>query len=306
MQTSSVTLGTLIDRALYELEAPAERGAPLVMGSDFLENTTDTQFTLSTGELSVSDIAEFGSELVLVTAKSADVDPIYTVSRGYYGTAKAVQAAGDLGSKNPQFARRRVADAVDRALPRLEALGVPMITSATMSRTADLRQLELPATCRQVLQVLYVNATSGRVLELEGWFQYDTVPTGVSSTGKLLMLPWYVKNSDSLHLVYSTPYVWATASFPDETATLTLPIGAEELPSTYAAAMMVAGREVSRQELDRSEEFSRTSNLQQNSGGALVRATWQNFYRTLDEVRRVVTFEVPTARPLRTRPKVRI
>lgn len=305
MQTTSVTLGTLVDRALYELEAPAERGAPLVMGSNHLENTTDTDFTLSVGELSASDIVEFGSELVLVTAKSADVTPIYTCSRAYYGTTAAIHAAASLGSKNPQFARRRVADAIDRALPRLEALGVPMIVSATVSRVAGLRQVELPAAVRQVLQVLYVNTTSGRILELDGWFAYDTVPTAVSSTGKILMLPWYVLDDDDLHLVYSTPYAW-TGAYPDEAATVTLPVGAEELPSSYAAAMMIAGREVSRQELDRAEEFSRTSPLQQGSGGALVRATWQNFYRSLDEVRRVVQFEVPTVRPLRTRPKVRI
>ena len=261
MQTTTVTLATLIDRAVYEIEAPAERGTPLVLGSNFLENVTDTGFTLTAGALQVSDIAEFGSELVLISAKSSDLVPIYTCSRGYYGTVAAVHAENDVGLANPQWARRRVADMVARGLPRLEALGVPLIGSVTLNRTAGLRQLELPAEVRQVLQVLYNNETSGRILELDGWFQYDTVPTGISSTGKVLMVPYYVEDSDDLHIVYSEPYVWGTAAFPSETATVTLPVGSEDLPARYAAAMMVSGREVARQDLDRAEEWVHTARL---------------------------------------------
>lgn len=304
MQTATVTLGSLVDRALFEVEAPSERGMPLVMGSNHLENTTDTQFTLTSGSLNPSDLAEFGSELVLVTERSEDVDPIYTVARGYYGTTKAVHAAGTVGAANPQFSRRRTADFIDRALTRLEALGVPLVEAEEMERETGKRHVVLPAEVRQVLQVLYLNETSGRVLELDGWFQYDTVPTATSPTGKLLMLPWYVADSDVLQVVYSTPYTWL-GGFPDEAATVTLPVGAVDLPAAYAAAMLMSGREVSRGQLDRAEEWTQTEPLRGQGGTALVRLKWQEFYRTLDEARRVTSFEVPTHRPLVKRPKVR-
>lgn len=298
MQTTTVSLGDLVDRALYEIEAPAERGVPLVLGSNHLENATDTQFTLTGGVLQVNDVAEFGSELVLVTAKSADLTPVYTVSRGYYNTTAAAHAAGSTGQANPQFPRRRVAEFVDRALVRLEGLGVPLVSSGTFNRTAGKRQVVLPADVRQVLQVLYVNPTSGRVLEVDNWFQYET-----SDMGNILMLPWYVMDSDELDIVYTEPYTWV-GSFPDESATVALPVGAEDLPASYAAAMLVSGREVSRMQLDRAAEWAQTEPLRGQSGGALVRAKWQEFYRTLDEVRRVVDHSVPKHRPFVKRAKV--
>lgn len=307
MQTTTVTLSDMINRTLFELEAATEKGVPVVMSSlDTLENDTDTQFKLASGQLAVSDIVEFGSELCLVTVKSGATPPIYTVQRGYYNTTPVEHVGGTVGHANPQFPRRRIADFLDRARTRMEALGVPMVTSETVDREAGLRQVVLPADTRQVLQVLYVNPSTGRVLELDGWFEYMNVPVTVASTGKLLMLPWYVTDSDELVLVYTEPHVWGTATFPDETATLSLPVGTEDVPVAYAAAMAVGGREISRQQLDRAEEWARTEPLRGNGGGALVRAKWQDFYRVLDEARRVVQAEVPKTRPLIKRPKVRV
>lgn len=304
MQTTTVSLGSLVDSALYEIEHPAERGVALVMSaSDFLENATDTQFKLQAGTLKVNDLAEFGSELVLVTAKTADVTPIYTVHRGYYNTTAVAHAAGTTGHSNPQFPRRRAAEFVNRALTRMEALGVALITSETMTRVAGLRQVVLPADVRQVLQVLYVNPTTGRVMELDGWMEHDNVPASVSATGKVLSLPWYVMDADDLQVVYSEPYSW-TGDFPDESATVVLPSAAVDIPSTYAAAMLISGREVSRMQLDRVEEWAQTEPLRGNGGGALVRAKWQEFYRLLDEARRVVALETPLHRPMIKRPKV--
>ena len=299
MQTTTTTLASLIDGALFELEAPSERGRPLVLSSNFLETTADTEFSLTVGDLSVSDLAEFGQELVLVTAKTADVVPVYTVARGYYGTTAAVHAAGAVGYANPQFARRRVAEAIQRSLTVIEAAGVQLVTSVAYTRVPGKRQLLLPANTRRVLQVLYVNSTSGRVLELADWFEY------VVPTGNILMLPTYVVDSDSLVITATVPYEW-TGTFPSEAATVLLPVGAEDLPSAYAAAWLTTGREVSRQELDRAAEWSQSVPTQSGSGIGLVRAKWQEFYRSLDEARRVTAFEVPRSRPLVKRPKVRI
>jgi hypothetical protein len=305
MLTATVTLGSLVDRALYDLEAPAERGRPVVMGSNALSSTTEFEFTLKSGSVDVSDLVEFGSELVLVTGKSGDMDPVYTCSRGYYNTEKAAHAEDAVGSANPQFARRRVADMVDRSFTRLEALGVPLIASSQEYREPGLQYLALGADVREVLQVLYLHPTTGRIVPLDGWQQYDHMPASFSSTGKALKLSRFVSDSDELTVVYTTPYQWS-GGFPSEAATVELPEAAVELPALFAAAALVSGREVSRQELDRAEEWSRTEPVRGGAGNALVRLKWQEFYRSLDEARRVVGIEVPTHRPFIKRPKVRI
>lgn len=306
MQTVSVTLGSLIDSALFELEGASERPRPVTIGATALTTVNDVQFTLSAGSLQVSDLVEFGSELVLVTAKSADATPIYTVARAYYNTTAVAQVSGTVGTVNPPFPRRRVADAVNRCLVRLEALGVPLTVVDGFLREAGLRYIELPTGVRRVIRVTYVNPTSGRISPIDGWTVED-VPTGYSPSGKVLHLPWYVADSDTLQVTYQTPYAWSTSpAFPSESATVTLPVGASDLPGSYAAAWLVSAREVSRQELDRSEEWARTEMLRGGGSGALVRAKWQEFYRALDEAQRVVAFEVPKHRPYVPAPRVRV
>lgn len=307
MQTTTATLGTLIDGALFELEGASERARPVVIGSTALATVSDIDFTMSSGEADVSDVIEFGSELVLITSKSNDATPVYRCSRGYYSTTKAAQPEGTVGIVNPPFQRRRVADAINRCLTRLEALGVPLVVGAALSREPGLRYIELPEGVRRVLQVLYVNETSGRVMELDGWRVYSSIDTALTASGQVLHLPLYVVDDDELQVVYQTPYQWSTSpAFPDETATVTLPIGAQDLPASYAAAWLVSAREVSRQELDRSEEWGRTEMLRGGGSAGLVRAKWQEFYRALDEAQRVVSFEVPKHRPYVKAPRVRL
>lgn len=310
MQTTSVTLGSLIDSALFELEGASEKARPVTIGSTALTTTSDIDFTLSSGSASVSDIIEFGNELVLVTSKSSDATPIYRCSRGYYNTTKAAQVEGTVGMVNPPYPRRRVATAIDRCLTRLEALGVPLVTSAAFTRQAGLRQIDLPADCRRVLQVLYVSTSTpmeGKITPIDGWQVYDSIPTAISSTNKVMHLPWWVTDTDTLQVIYQTPYSWSDSpAFPDEDATVSLPVGASDLPASYAAAFLVSAREVSRQELDRSEEWARTEPVRGGASGALVRAKWQEFYRALDEAQRVVSFEVPKHRPYVRAARVRI
>jgi hypothetical protein len=306
VQTTTVTLGSLVDSALFEIEHPAERGAPLTISdTDFLENVTDTQFRLKSGALNVSDVVEFGSELMMVTSKSSDLSPIYTVQRGYYRTTPAVHGPGTVGQANPQFPRRRVAEFVGRGLTRMEALGVPLVSAETFNREPGKRHVVLPAEVRQVLSVSYINPDSGRVAQLDGWSEHDNVPLSVAATGKILSLPWYVSDADDLHVVFSEPYSWV-GGFPAESATVTVPAPAVDVPSAFAAAMLVSGREVSRMQIDRAEEWAQTEPLRGQGGGALVRAKWQEFYRLLDEARRVVAHDVPVHRPFVRRPRVRL
>lgn len=300
MQTTTVTLSELVDRALFELEAPSERGKPVVLAS-VLDAVDDTTFTLSSGSLQESDLVEFGSELLLVTGKSADATPVYTVQRAYYNTTIAAHAISAVGYANPQFPRRRVADFIDRSLVRLEALGAPLLVTDVFAREEGMRVIVLPAEARQVLRVTYYNDESGRLLDLNGWEQYF-VPTDVASTGNVLSSPYYATDDDELIITYTAPYSW-TGTFPDEDATLTLHAAATDLPASYATAMLLSGREISRQQLDRASEWSQTEPMRGSGGGAVVRAKWQDFYRALDEARRVIAVDVPVHRPMQRRPR---
>ena len=262
------------------------------------------QFTLSSGSLNRSDLVEFGSEMVLVTGKSSDANPVYTCARAYYGTTVSTHSSGTIGTTNPQFARRRVADAVDRSFTRLEAFGVVPVVSASVTPT-NAAIVEVPADARQVLRVMYVGADY-QIVELDGWREFSSVPTDVSSTGRLVRLPWYVTTDDELHLTYTTGYEWETVSFPDESATVDMPSPAVDLPAVFAAAWLVSGREVSRAEIDRSNEQSVQDQVRVQTGTGLVRAKWQEFYRSLDEAMRVMSHDIPKHRPFIQRPKVRI
>jgi hypothetical protein len=286
--TVTVTLAQLIDRTMFDLAAPGEQGKQVVIGSTALTTTAATTFTLTDGtNINVSDVAEFGDELVLITGKTDDAVPVFTAARGYYGSTAATHAAGTIGLVNPTFPRRRIAEAIRRAFPRLEALGVPLVQSTTLNREVGLAYCQLPVDCREVYQVMYWG-TDGRLYHLNGWEQFDDVPTAKFSTGKILNLPRYLEDTDDIEVIYRAPYRWSTyPSDPDGDATITVPEGAEDLPSLYAAAWLTSNREVSRLEIDRSEEWGRTEQVQRGVTAALVRAKWQEFYRSLDEARRL-------------------
>tara|TARA_R110002072_G_scaffold194428_2_gene351760 strand:+ start:180 stop:632 length:453 start_codon:yes stop_codon:yes gene_type:complete len=105
-------------------------------------------------------------------------------------------------------------------------------------------------------------------------------------------------------VVYRTPFTWSTVpAFPDEAATIIIPEGASELLGLYAACWMLSGREVSRQEIDRSNEHQTQDQVRLQSGTGLVRSKWQEFYRSLDEVRRITAHAVPKHRPVDRRPR---
>lgn len=304
MLTSTVTLGDLVDKALIELQDPAEQGLLLVLSDTLTASSSDTTFTVTDGaKLNVSDIVEFGSELMLVTEKTSDTVPVFTCSRGYYGTTVAAHASGDSGLANPQFARYRVAEAVKRAFTRLDALGLPNITSSVMNRATGLQYVSMPSNTRKVLRVGYVNETTGRWFDIGGWEFVDDVPTATVSTGKLLRIPSNITNTDDLQVTYQIPYRWSTyPTAPTEASTITIMEGAEELPAQYAAAWMVGRREISRSEIDRSEEWNRSETVRNGGSTTLVRLLWSQFYQGLDEAKRLV--RVPIHRPYVRMPKL--
>lgn len=287
MSTVSVTLGTLVDSALDELQAPTEQGKLVILGSAL--DTDDTTFTLSTGSASQYDLIEIAAEVMLITDKSADANPVYTVSRAYARTTADSHSSGDVGYLNPQWHRQRVANAVKRAFPRLEALGVPLLTSAVFTPAdADEHQwrlvLELPAETREVWSV------RDDLAEIEGWEYIEGLPTASYSTGKVVKLPRVAVDDDDFNVTYQIPYRWSTyPSEPVEASTITVPEEAVGLPAAYAVAWLVSAREISRGELDRAQEWNTSEPTRGGVSMRLAQSKWQDFYRQLDEVRRVDT-----------------
>ena len=288
MSTVDVTLETLVNRTLVDLIDPQEQGLQAVMGSTALDSTGATSVTLSDASgVNVSDVIEWGDELVLVTAKSEDVTPVLTVSRGYFNTTPETHAAGAVGHVNPPYSRHKVTRALTQAFARLEALGVPLVKSTTLNTVSTEFHAELPADCREVLQVWYYGA-DGRFWELGSWEDIYNLPTTVAPSGKALNVGRYVDDADDLQVVYRAAYRWSNhPTDPVGSDTITVPEGAEDLACLYAVAWLMSSREVSRADLDRSEEWQRTEQSDRRSSSSLVRARWQEFYRALDEARRL-------------------
>lgn len=287
MSTVSVTLGTLIDSALDELQSPTEQGKLVVLGSSIV--AAATTFTLSFGSASIGDLIEIAAEVMLVTNKSNDANPIYTVHRAYARTTAVSHASGAVGYLNPQWNRQRVANAVKKAFPRLEALGVPLLKSAVFTTAAAeehtwRRVLPLPAETREVWSV------RNDLAEIEGWEYIEDLPTASYSTGKVVKLPRDIATTDDFNVTYRVPYRWSTyPSEPVEASLIDLPEEAVGLPAAYAVAWLVSAREISRQELDRAMEWNTNEPARGGVSLRLVQQKWQDFYRQLDEVRRVDT-----------------
>lgn len=302
MALMTLTLEQLVNRAQFDLLDPGGQGMRVVLAED-VSTTSDNSFTLQDANgLNVTDVIEFGDELMLVTGKSTDPTPVITVSRGYFNTTPATYTNGAVGFVNPTYPRRRIAEGVRRAFPRLESLGVPIIKTVTKNRVAGLAYCEMPADCRDVLQVLYFG-TDGRLYKLDGWEFFDNLPTGTWSTGKALNLPRAVSDTDDLEIVYRAPYRWSNhPSDPVPSSTIQIPEGAEDLPCLYAAAWLTSSRDISRTEIDRSEEWNRSAPFSTGSTAALIRARWQEFYRALDEARKLnvtpqtITYKTRTSR----------
>jgi hypothetical protein len=184
----------------------------------------------------------------------------------------------------------------------MEALGLPLLVSGVFTRATDMQYVSVPENVREVLRISVVESSTGRIGELHNWNLFQDLPTALYPTGKIVRLPASVKNSDSLHVVYRVPYRWSSyPAAPTEAATVSVPEGAEDLPALYASAWLVSAREISRGEIDRAEEWNRSEPQRGGVSLSLSRALWQNFYRALDEARRLNL--PPLHRPYVKRPK---
>jgi hypothetical protein len=284
MNVLTVTLGQLVDRALDELEAPPEVGRAVVLSTP-LDATINTLQLLDATTVSVTDIIEFDNELVLVLSKTTDANPTLTVVRGYYRTTPRAHATGTAGYLNVAWPRTRIASAVIRSFTRLEAFKVYFVDSQVMfpSTTIDSERLliELPEGTRGVYSV------RRGLTEMRDW-RFLYMPRTDYSTGVVVALPLAVFNYDEFSVTYRRAYRWSSyPDPPDEDSTMQLTEGAQDLPSAYAAAWLISGREVSRMDIDRAEEWQSGEPARGGISAGLVRAKWQEFYRMVDEARRL-------------------
>lgn len=289
MNTITVTLGELVDHTLQEVQNAQEVGLTVVR-NDALD-ATQTTFTLTGHErVNISDVLEFGTELMLVRDKSADANPVFTVTRGHYQTTAVAHGTNETGTVNPQFNRRRVAEALDRSLPSMEANGLvlvlntvlPVIEDTDLDVTHKRLMLQLPPETREVVSV------SRGLVEARNWEFIDNLPLSNYPNGRVVRMSRWSKLGDEYNVTYKVPFRWSNhPTFPVEADTLTLPEGTEYVPCAFAKAWLSSGREFSRQQIDRSQEWNVGEPARGGVSLSTVRALWQEYYRALDEARRL-------------------
>lgn len=296
MLTVQKSLDELIDDTLQEVGRYDERGYRVVLDAVGLPTVGATTCSLTDAtRINVSDVLEFGAEMVLVTGKTSDPVPVLTVARGYDGTIPATHAPSSLGMANPQFGRRRVGLVVQQAFTRLDQARVFCVTSTVMNRTVGKQYIEMPSNTRQVLRVGIFDTTTNRFDEqVDGWRFFDDIPTTVVTSGKIVRLPRFISDTDNLSVTYRIPYRWSSyPTAPTGPESIVIPEGCQDLPSMYATARLISRRELSRLDLDRSEEWNRSQGVVNGITQGAVRQAWSEFYKSLDEAKTLNVFTVP-------------
>ena len=292
--TTTLTMSDLVDETLDQLYYEIEKPRPLLL-ADAIDASTTTLTVVANAEITaVTDLFEVGDELMLITGRTDDANPTFTVMRGYSNTTAAAHDAGAVVLVNPYWPRSNV----QRALRRFFTGVAP--TFLTLMRAEMMNTDELAGVGQQlipldedvirVLEVRYQSPTSGRIVDVPGWRHEDNLPLAVSSTGKGLRVPSTVSPSDDLLVTMSVRYQWQGTG---EAATIDVPSGTEDVPALWAAATLVSGREVSRVELDRLTEQSSDQAARAGYTVGLVRLLWQQVYRRLDEARRTISVPRP-------------
>ena len=297
--TTSVTLGALIEETLDSVYRSAERPTPVVVGANAIDNDADITFTLSAGSLDVTDRAEGPlGELMLVTAKSNDATPIYTVSRAYQATTKADHPTGTVFLKNPDFTRAQVKRWIQRAVSSIMNTELPFWTTDEYARHVDFQYIELPDDSLKVLRVRYFGLIEGRFSDVGGW-EFQEVPTNLVPSGRVLRVSAAISTDDTLIVDVQRPYVFTGAG---EDATVPLPVSGQDIPVLYAAAYGQSRREVSRAELDKIEEWNQDQAIRAGVNLRMIRDMWGEVYRRVDEAKR--NHRMPKTRPYQKMPTV--
>lgn len=305
--TVSVTLADLVDETLEMLYRYEERPAQTLTTTTMTAAST----TVEVGDATLftaTDLIEIEREILLVTAVSS---PELTVSRGYGGTpVNSAVGTGVEVRKSPRWGRYKVARQIQRSLGSIETTVYPVESEEyTIGATTKLF-LELPANTAWVENVRYQDTTTGRLVDVGGWEFHYNLPTTVAAGGVALQLPSTVAEDDVIIVSRRTNYAWtdtsagdgSTTTSPEEDDTVLLPVAGRDLPVLYAAASLALGKEATRQDLDRIEEWSEEAARAQGVNLRTVRDLWGTYYRRLDEVQR--TYPMRAHRPYQKMPRI--
>jgi hypothetical protein len=283
-------LGELIDETFEHLYMTRERPTPVVAGTTLAATTQATEFELTAGadKVSITDAIEFGDELLLVTKATDDPQPRFTAIRGYANTKPRAIAAGDIGLLNPYWTRSQVGRLVQRFFTGVAQTWLPLVEGEIMI-TSDLdgvamQFLPVPDYMLKVRDVRFMSPMTGRIINVPGWRFEENLPPEVSTSTKAIRVPSLVTPADDLLITFDRKYQWAGVG---EDAFINMPDGADDIPSLWVAAVLTTGREVSRLELDKLTEQATEAASRQGSNVNIIKLTWQNVYRRIDEARRI-------------------
>ena len=281
------------------------------LGAAAFTDGTDTSFQLlATADdpyVNIGDILETpNGEMILITAKSGS-PATFTCARGYAGTSALAiaQVNGTVLLKNPTWERRKVRRSVEQFFQTLAHAHLPYVATVTVNRASIKKNwAELPSTTVCVLRVGFVNPQTDQWSFYDAWTEEHNLPSAVSTTTKMLVFQSFFDTTLDLHVTVQQQYAWTGGSASTETGTIPCPQGAEDLPALYAAAVMASRREITRDELDKVEEWSEEMASRQGLNLQLIRLLWTEFYRRLEEAKK--THIVPRAgrRPYRARARI--
>ena len=311
---STYTGADLVDEVLANIYRVTEIPVTVVLAT-----LSATEITLAADyeweDVGVGDVLEFDSELMKVVAKSDDATPAFTVRRGWDGTLTAAHTVGTEGRVNPPFPRHRVLAALGKGVRKLEAW-VPYIETLLLNKETDQAVVLVPPDTIAVLSVERALADTGKFIPLDAWRLVENLPANTFTTDqKAVMLPYSLLNDDDLYVTLQRPYRWNDPSVlilpggwggeltPFELGTINLPVGAELVPVAFATAYLAANREIGRLELDNTSEWSKSESARSLAPMTVIRELWAEFYRHLDEARRI--HRPPVHRPFVPMPKRR-
>lgn len=297
MKTTTLNIPELVEETLATLYRATERPRETTVGATALSSGTDTSMTVADPDIvSRTHLLEFeDGEQVKVSAKS-DTD-VLTVSRGYNNTPATAggHATGDRVLINPTWGYLEVDRWVRRFFDTVGNTYLPLVTTEAMYREPGLQYVTLPDAVDEVVQVR-AESIDGRFVDVAGWQQEKYLPAEVVATGHALRVSRLIGDDDELLVTYTGVY---DTSADD----IVFPVGASDLPVLWASAYAVGRREVSRVDLDTIEEWNQAAAIRNGQNLRLLRELWGEFYRRLDEARKLQ--EVPKHRPFRKMPRIR-
>jgi hypothetical protein len=313
----------MIEETLNLLYRSTDRPAQLTLaggGSGVLTASAADATTTLTGVLtSVNSpsVVEIGEELMLVTGKTADAVPIFTMARGYAGTPLQAHTVGDPVVVTPSWSRYQTRRHLIRGIQGSLSTGLPAVKTAAITPTARQYFIPAPADCLLPLSLAYVqsdmNGATKRWEEVTEWEYRDGVDQSVSASGAIITVPPALVSGNltgtqtvqTLYLTYQAPYTWSSGNKEPgvapggENETIAWRPYAIDLPPLYAAAFSLTNREITRIEVDKTSYFNAEINFRQGVDFKIGMSVWQQYYKRLEECQKLDRSRDPKHRPFR-------